>query len=80
MERWEVRRERLGAQKVRQQGEQKVGSNKTMGIIILRTWKLSVQELEGKFFLHLLNQTTIQCIKRTIQKPHTISQELHNNT
>lgn len=79
MERWEVRRESLGARKIGQQGE-KVGSNKTMGIIILRAWKLLVQEFVGKFFLHLLNQSTIQCTKHTIQKPHTISQELDNNT
>lgn len=80
MERREVRRESFGAWKVTQQGEQKVSSNKTMGIIILRARKLSIHEFVGKFFLHLSNQSTIQCTKHTIQKTHTISQELDNNT
>ena len=57
-----------------------MNSKETVSVAMLRTWQLAAQDFVCKFFLHLLNQSTIQCTKHTTQKPHTISHEIENST
>ena len=47
---------------------------------MLRTRQPAAQDFVGKFFLHIVNQSTIPCTNHTTQEPHTISQKIENNT